>query len=63
MAAINQGLAEAMINGLPPTDPKAMDLAEQHRNNERSGQNYDDMAPGLSQYVHDAIVANAERSD
>jgi len=52
-----------MINGLPPTDPKAMDLAEQHRNNERSGQNYDDMAPGLSQYVHDAIVANAERSD
>ncbi|MFC0544452.1 MerR family transcriptional regulator [Kutzneria chonburiensis] len=85
LAAINKGLAEAMINGLPPTDPKAMDLAERHRkhtdrwfhdcdhathrelaehyrNNERSGQNYDEMVPGLSRYVHDAIVANAERS-
>ncbi|HEY0494744.1 MAG TPA: MerR family transcriptional regulator [Kutzneria sp.] len=85
LATINQGLAEAMANGIPPTDPEAMDLAEQHRkhtdrwfhdcdhatheglaehykNNERSGQNYDDMVPGLSQYVHDAIVANAKRS-
>jgi hypothetical protein len=85
LAAINQGLAEAMTSGKPPTDPAAMDLAEQHRkhtdrwfhdcdhathrelaehyrNNERSGRNYDDMVPGLSQYVHDAIVANAERS-
>jgi DNA-binding transcriptional MerR regulator len=85
LAAINQGLAEAMTSGIPATDPEAMDLAEQHRkhtdrwfhdcdhathrglaehykNNERSGQNYDDMVPGLSQYVHDAIVANAERS-
>jgi hypothetical protein len=74
-----------MANGIPPTDPEAMDLAEQHRkhtdhwfhdcdyathkelaehyrDNERSGRNYDDMMPGLSRYVYDAIVANAERS-
>lgn len=38
------------------------ELAVHYRNNERSGQNYDAMVPGLSQYVHDAIVANAERS-
>jgi DNA-binding transcriptional MerR regulator len=85
LAAINQGLAEAMLAGTPPTDPVAMDLAERHRkhtdrwfhdcdhathrglaehyrSNRRGGRNYDDMAPGLSQYVYDAIVANAERS-
>lgn len=33
-----------------------------YRDNRRSGRNYDDMAPGLSQYVHDAIVANCERA-
>jgi len=85
LAAINQGLAEAMLAGTPANDPVAMDLAEQHRkhtdrwfhdcdhathrelaehyrDNHRSGRNYDAMVPGLSQYVHDAIVANAERS-
>jgi hypothetical protein len=31
------------------------------RTNQRRGRNYDDMVPGLSQYVHDAIVANCER--
>ena len=30
--------------------------------NERIGRNYDDMAPGLSQYVHDAIIANCQRA-
>jgi DNA-binding transcriptional MerR regulator len=85
LAEINRGLAEAMLAGVPATDPRAMDLAEQHRMhtdrwfhdcdhnthrglaehyraNERHGMNYDDMVPGLSQYVHDAIVANAERN-
>jgi DNA-binding transcriptional MerR regulator len=85
LAAINQGLADAMAWGVPATDPAAMDLAEQlrlhtdqwfhdcdyqtHRElaahylaNRRSGRNYDEMVPGLSQYVHDAIVANCERS-
>ena len=37
------------------------DMAEHYRTNRRSGRNYDDMAPGLSQYVHDAIVANCSR--
>jgi DNA-binding transcriptional MerR regulator len=38
------------------------ELAKAYRANERAGRNYDDMAPGLSQYVHDAIVANCERA-
>jgi len=33
-------------------------LAQAYRANERLGRNYDDMAPGLSQYIHDAIIAN-----
>jgi DNA-binding transcriptional MerR regulator len=37
------------------------ELAELYRTNRRSGRNYDDMAPGLSQYVHDAIMANCDR--
>lgn len=36
-------------------------LATAYRTNQRSGLNYDDMAPGLSQYIHDAILANANR--
>jgi DNA-binding transcriptional MerR regulator len=38
------------------------ELARAYRENLRSGRNYDDMVPGLSRYVHDAIVANAERA-
>jgi MerR family transcriptional regulator, thiopeptide resistance regulator len=38
-------------------------LAVSYRANERIGRNYDDMAPGLSRYVHDAIVANADRAE
>jgi hypothetical protein len=30
--------------------------------NERIGRNYDDMAPGLSRYIHDAIIANGDRA-
>lgn len=37
-------------------------LAEVCRANERLGRNYDDMAPGLSQYIHDAIMANCQRA-
>ena len=37
-------------------------MAEHYRANRRSGRNYDEMAPGLSQYVHDAIVANCDRA-
>jgi hypothetical protein len=62
---------------LPPPTPAVMDLAEKHRqhlerwfhdhapvirNNERNGLNFDDVAPGLSQYIHNAIIANAERA-
>ncbi|WP_459721252.1 MerR family transcriptional regulator [Actinophytocola sp. KF-1] len=38
------------------------ELARAYRANLRSGRNYDDMAPGLSRYIHDAIVANADRA-
>ncbi|MEV4799351.1 MerR family transcriptional regulator [Nonomuraea sp. NPDC049421] len=37
-------------------------LARAYLANERVGRNYDDMAPGLSRYVHDAIMANADRA-
>ncbi|GAA5064535.1 DNA-binding transcriptional MerR regulator [Thermocatellispora tengchongensis] len=36
-------------------------LARSYLANERIGLNFDDVAPGLSRYVHDAIIANAER--
>ncbi|MFG1794849.1 MerR family transcriptional regulator [Nocardia sp. NPDC049149] len=36
-------------------------LAEDYRANRRLGRNYDDMVPGLSRYVHDAIQANCRR--
>jgi DNA-binding transcriptional MerR regulator len=85
LAEINRGLAETMLASVPAADPRAMDLAEQHRKhtdrwfhdcdhathrglaehyraNARHGMNYDDMVPGLSRYVHDAIIANASRS-
>jgi len=38
------------------------ELARAYRANERLGRNYDDMAPGLSQYISDAIVANCQRA-
>jgi len=38
------------------------ELARAYRANERVGRNYDDMVPGLSQYIHDAIMANGARS-
>ncbi|WP_433655659.1 MerR family transcriptional regulator [Nocardia sp. CA-128927] len=38
-------------------------LATAYRTNQRSGLNYDDMAPGLSQYIHDAILANCHRHE
>ncbi|WP_040810443.1 MerR family transcriptional regulator [Nocardia concava] len=37
-------------------------LAAEYRANRRLGLNYDDMAPGLSQYIHDAILANSHRN-
>jgi DNA-binding transcriptional MerR regulator len=36
-------------------------LAELYLADQRFGKNYDDMAPGLAQYVHDAMLANAAR--
>ena len=38
------------------------ELAAAYLANERIGRNFDDMAPGLSRYVHDAITANADRA-
>lgn len=37
-------------------------LAAEYRANRRLGRNYDDMAPGLSRYIHDAILANCQRN-
>jgi DNA-binding transcriptional MerR regulator len=38
-------------------------LAEMYVADERFRKTYDDVAPGLAQYVHDAILANAAASD
>ena len=37
-------------------------LAELYLADQRFGKNYDDMAPGLAQYVHDAMLANAAQA-
>jgi DNA-binding transcriptional MerR regulator len=37
-------------------------LAETYVADERFRKTYDDLAPGLAQYVHDAIIANADRA-
>lgn len=37
-------------------------LARSYLANERIGLNFDDVAPGLSRYIHDAINANADRA-
>ena len=82
---INQELAAAMASAVPAGDPRAMDLAERHRQHisrwfydcgyemhrglarmyladERLGKNYDQIAPGLARYVHDTMIANADRA-
>ncbi|WP_084477825.1 MerR family transcriptional regulator [Nocardia jejuensis] len=38
-------------------------LAEEYRANRRLGLNYDDMASGLSRYIHDAILANCRHRE
>ncbi|MEV0147171.1 MULTISPECIES: MerR family transcriptional regulator [unclassified Nonomuraea] len=38
-------------------------LAKAYLANERIGLNFDDVAPGLSRYIHDAILANADRAN
>jgi hypothetical protein len=38
-------------------------LAEMYIADERFRKTYDDVAPGLAQYVHDAIIASADRFD
>jgi DNA-binding transcriptional MerR regulator len=83
--AVNAGLAALMDEGVPADDPRAMDLAEEHRLNidkrfypvswqmhvglaemyiadPRFAANYEKVRPGLAQYLHDAILANAARS-
>jgi MerR family transcriptional regulator, thiopeptide resistance regulator len=37
-------------------------LAGMYLGDERFGKNYEEMAPGLAQYVHDAMLANADRA-
>jgi MerR family transcriptional regulator, thiopeptide resistance regulator len=81
--ALEAELAAAMTDGVAPTDPRAMDLAERHRlaierfydvsyemhrglaemyvADPRFTRHYDDRAPGLAQWLRDAIVANSER--
>ncbi|GAB3593601.1 MerR family transcriptional regulator [Angustibacter peucedani] len=81
--ALEADLAAALADGVPPTDPRALELAERHRRgieqfydcsptmhraladlylaDPRFTQHYEDVAPGLAQYVHDVIHAGADR--
>lgn len=84
-ADLNGRLAELLDAGVAPDDPRAMDLAEEHRLvicrryypcsyqmheglgemfvvDPRFARNYEELRPGLAQYVCDAIKANAARS-
>src|ERR1039458_5473745 len=54
-----RGFAEALRAGEPASGTVAMDLAEAHRQHLAT---YDDIAPGFSSYVHDAMIANADRA-
>jgi hypothetical protein len=85
MEDVESRLAGLLADGVPATDPAAMDLAEAHRRHisdwfydcphemhrgladmyvadARFTAHYDDRVPGLAQYVHDAIHANADRA-
>ena len=80
---ITEALAAELRAGRPADGPRAMELAEEHRqhisrrfyecrpafhrnlaemymSDERFRATYEAVAPGLAEYVHDAIVANAE---
>ncbi|WP_426567096.1 MerR family transcriptional regulator [Angustibacter sp. McL0619] len=83
--ALEAELADALHEGVPAGDPRAMDLAERHRlgierfydcpsqmhrgladmylADPRFTQHYEDVAPGLAQYLHDAVHANADRRE
>jgi DNA-binding transcriptional MerR regulator len=84
--AIHQELARLMEAGVAPSDPRAMDVADQHRRHidrwfyacsramhvglgemyladERFTAHYERVRPGLTQYLVDAIRANAERAE
>ncbi|MFI6910239.1 MerR family transcriptional regulator [Nonomuraea sp. NPDC050394] len=82
--AVARALAEAYEAGAPADGPRAMDLAEEHRQHltrwcydctyeihrglgdmyvadPRFAANYEPLAEGLTQYIRDAIHANAAR--
>jgi DNA-binding transcriptional MerR regulator len=84
--AVGRRLAEAFAAGVPADGERAMDLAEEHRQqitrsfydcsykihrglgdmylaDPRFTRHYDDRAPGLAQFVRDAIHANADRAE
>lgn len=83
---VERRFAEAMRAGVPADSERAMDLAEEHRQqisrnfydcppemhaglgrmyveDERFTAHYEQVAPGLAQYVSSAVQANAARQD
>lgn len=81
---VTAGMAALMDAGVPPDDPRSMDLAEEHRlqidrwfypcsyeiqlglgrmyvADPRFAATYEEVRPGLAQYLCDAIEANAIR--
>lgn len=83
---VEQRFAEALRDGVPADSERAMDLAEEHRQqisrnyyacppevhaalgrmyveDERFTAHYEQLAPGLAQYVSSAVQANAARQD
>ena len=83
---VERRFAEALRDGVPADSERAMDLAEEHRQqisrnyyacppevhaalgrvyveDERFTAHYEQVAPGLAQYVSSAVQANAARQD
>src|SRR3954449_3683145 len=85
-ADVEAGFAAALRDGVPADSDRAMDIAEEHRqqisrnfydcppemhaglgrmyvDDERFTTHYEQMAPGLAQYVSTAVQANAARQE
>jgi MerR family transcriptional regulator, thiopeptide resistance regulator len=63
MAAAEEHRRQIDRNFYPCSYPMQRALAEMYVADERFTKHYEDVAPGLAAYVHDAIVANADRAE
>jgi len=63
MAAAEEHRLQIDRNFYPCSHEMQRALAQMYLADERFTKHYEDVTPGLAQYVHDAIVANADRAE